>query len=87
MAMRTETTRPIPRLALSRAELAVSIGVCGNTVDQMVVDGLLPPPRRIGKRKLWPLAAVETALQSWPEDEVSGKNSRLPIEEDWTSEV
>ena len=54
--------RPIPRLGLSRTELAVAIGVSTGSVDQMVSEGVLPPPRRWHSRKIWLVAEVEAYL-------------------------
>ena len=48
--------RPIPRLGLSRAELAIAVGVSVGSVDQMVLEGVLPPPRIWHSRKIWLLS-------------------------------
>lgn len=63
-----ETSRRVPRIGLNRAEVATSIGVCANTVDLMVKEGCLPPPRRWHSRKVWLISEIEAALQAWPED-------------------
>ncbi|WP_250954111.1 hypothetical protein [Rhizobium sp. CG5] len=60
--------RSVPRLGLNRVELAQAIGVSATSVDQMVKEGYLPPPRRWHTRKVWLLSDVEAALQAWPED-------------------
>lgn len=66
-------TRPdqatvIPRFGLNRVELATAIGVSANSVDLMVREGILPPPRRWHSRKIWLVADVLAAMASWPED-------------------
>lgn len=58
--------RPIIRLALSRAEVALSIGVSVSSVDQMVAEGALPPPRKWHSRKLWLVSEIETYLNELP---------------------
>lgn len=62
------TQRQIPRLALNRNELALAIGVSGNSVDAMVKEGALPPPRKWHTRKLWLVSEVEAAMSDWPAD-------------------
>lgn len=67
--------RPVPRIGLTRAEVALAIGVSGNTVDVMVKEGFLPPPRRWHSRKVWLVSEIETAMAGWPseEDNFSGQ--------------
>lgn len=62
------TQRQIPRLALNRNELALAIGVSANSVDAMVKEGALPPPRKWHTRKLWLVSEVEAAMSEWPAD-------------------
>jgi hypothetical protein len=64
--------RPIPRLGLSRAELAIAIGVSTGSVDQMVTEGVLPPPRTWHTRKIWLVSEVEAYLNEWP---MEGQNA------------
>ena len=84
MAITVDISRPVPRLGLSRAEVAIAIGVCGNTVDQMVAEGFLPPPRRWHKRKVWIVSDIEMAMRSWPEDETQQKQGKDADAEDWS---
>lgn len=60
--------RPIVRLALSRTEVALSIGVSAASVDQMVAEGALPPPRKWHSDKLWLVSEMEAFLNNWPID-------------------
>lgn len=60
--------RPIVRLALSRTELALSIGVSTTSIDKMVTEGALPAPRKWHSRKLWLVSEVEAHLGEWPND-------------------
>lgn len=62
------TQRQIPRLALNRNELALAIGVSANSVDAMVKEGALPPPRKWHTRKLWLVSEIEAAMSDWPAD-------------------
>jgi predicted DNA-binding transcriptional regulator AlpA len=60
--------RPVPRIGLNRAELALAIGFSENTVDTMIAEGFLPRPRMWRKRKVWLLAEVEASMSEWPTD-------------------
>ncbi|WP_234906236.1 AlpA family transcriptional regulator [Rhizobium rhizogenes] len=76
----TSNSRSVPRLGLSRAEVALSIGVSVNTVDKMVEEGALPLPRKWHTRKIWIVAEVEAAMMRWSSDGPSGDND----DDDWT---
>lgn len=54
------------RLALSRVDVALAIGVSASSVDQMVKEGALPPPRKWHSRKLWLVSEIEAYLNEWP---------------------
>lgn len=56
----------IVRLALSRAEVALAIGVSVSSVDLMVSEGALPLPRKWHSRKLWLVSEIEAHLNEWP---------------------
>jgi predicted DNA-binding transcriptional regulator AlpA len=60
--------RLVPRIGLNRAELAIAIGVSPNTIDRMVEEGALPPPRKWHSRKIWIVTEVEAAMLEWPSD-------------------
>lgn len=63
---KSELSRSVPRLGLSRQELALSIGVSPTTVDVMVKEGVLPPPRVWHTRKIWLVREIEAAMFDWP---------------------
>lgn len=63
-----ELTRPVPRISLSRREVAAAIGVSPTTVDVMVKEGVLPPPRVWHTRKVWLVREIEAAVSDWPVD-------------------
>jgi hypothetical protein len=68
-------SRPSFRLALSRADIALAIGVSAGSVDLMVEEGALPPARKWHSRKLWLIGEIEAYLNEWPvEGEESGSN-------------
>lgn len=74
----TSINRPVPRIALSRAEVALAIGVSTNSVDLMVKEGTLPKPRKWHTRKIWIVAEIEASMFNWP---VDGEEEA----EDWTA--
>jgi len=72
--------RPVERLALSRVEVAVAIEVSVGSVDKMVEEGFLPPPRQWHTRKIWLVSEVEAYLNGLPvagdkeQARISGRN-------------
>lgn len=77
--------RPVPRIGLSRAEVALAIGVSGNTVDLMVSEGVLPAPRRWHTRKIWLVAEIEAALAAWPTQD-EARERPLETSDEWRAE-
>ena len=59
-------SRHIPRLGMNRVELSQSIGVSVVTIDNMVAEGFLPPPKQWHSRKIWVVSEVEKAMLNWP---------------------
>ena len=51
-----------PRRGLDRDEAALFIGVPLPTFDQMVSDGRLPRPVKIGDEDIWDLEALDKAF-------------------------
>ncbi len=76
-------SRPVPRLGLNRAEVAIAIGVSVNTVDLMVEEGFLPKPRKWHSRKVWLVQEIVGAMAEWPEDGFS-KQWKDAGGEDWS---
>lgn len=81
--MSADLANPIPRLMLSRAELAISIGVSPNTLDKMIEEGKLPGPRIWHTRKFWMIAEVLAAIAEWPEAQGGGKKAPEEDADDW----
>jgi len=80
--MTSLTHRSVVRLALSRAEVALSIGVGVNTIDAMVAGGALPPPRKWQSERLWLVSEVEAYLKAWPSDGDARPERRLSAIDD-----
>ena len=66
--MQSTAQKSVPRFGLNRTEVALSIGVSPNTIDEMVKDGSLPHPRKWHGRKLWLAREIEAAMMEWPSD-------------------
>ncbi|KAB0682030.1 hypothetical protein [Aureimonas leprariae] len=82
--MRPGDVASVPRLSLSRAELAQAIGVSPNSIDEMVREGLLPRARRWHTRKLWITAEVAAYISEWPVDGATGEVAAPDQgEDDW----
>ena len=75
--------RPIPRRGLSRAEAAMYIGISASKFDELVRDGRLPGPKRIDRRKLWDVLALDLAFNSFPDDNDQGR--RNSFDDAWDS--
>ncbi|MFC3227382.1 helix-turn-helix transcriptional regulator [Marinibaculum pumilum] len=68
---------PIERLpdwpfGLDRTQAATYLGVGVTTFDEMVGDGRMPPPREIGRRRLWPRPLLEAAFLQLPGGDLDG---------------
>jgi len=60
--------RPVPRRGLSRVEAAMYVGISPPTFGQMVRDGTMPPPKRVGSRKLWDVRELDMAFDALPSE-------------------
>jgi hypothetical protein len=58
--------------ALNLPQAAVYVGVCPGTMAGMVRQGLMPPPRVVGTRKIWVIRDLDAALARLP---TAGGNS------------
>lgn len=79
-------SRPIPRISLNRVEVALALGVSPNSVDEMVLDGTLPKPRRWRTRKIWLVSEIEAALTELPTDGQNQLQEQAPDDEDWEAD-
>jgi hypothetical protein len=44
-------------------------GISGGTFDRMRDDGLIPPPRMIGGRKLWDIRDLDMVFDALPRED------------------
>ncbi len=58
----------LPPRGLSRVEAAQYIRVSPTTFDQMVADGSMPKPKRIGRRVVWDLQQLDLAFTALPDE-------------------
>jgi len=79
----------LPRRGLSREESAIYMGVSGSTFDQGRTDGLIPPPKMWGGRKLWDIRDLDMAFDALPREDGTigiprkGKTSAGPAALTW----
>ncbi|WP_066918435.1 hypothetical protein [Methylobacterium sp. CCH5-D2] len=57
-----------PPRGLSRLESARHIGVSATFFDQMVRDGRMPQPKRVGARVIWDRVKLEAYFEALPEE-------------------
>ena len=62
--------RPLPRRGVSRDEAAIYIGVSAGKFDELVANGRMPQPLRIGARKVWDLRALDLCFDALPRDDI-----------------
>lgn len=64
-------------LGLSRETAARYIGVSPTTFDGLVAAGLMPSPRRVGRRKLWDRRELDASFDNLPKDQEGHDNEQL----------
>jgi predicted DNA-binding transcriptional regulator AlpA len=69
MTARLSQVRPVPRRGLSHNEAAMYFGISPSKFDQMLVDGRMPPPRRIDGRKVWDIRDLDMAFDGLPKED------------------
>lgn len=57
-----------PPRGLSRVTAAAYIGVGTTKFDEMVIDGRMPKPKRIGARTVWDRFALDAAFEALPSE-------------------
>ena len=73
----TSAQKPaLPRRGLSRVEAAQYIGVGASTFDNMVKEGGMPKPVRIGSRTVWDIHALDTAFDGLVTAEIRRSSNR-----------
>jgi predicted DNA-binding transcriptional regulator AlpA len=58
--------RPVPRRGLSRQESAMYLGISAVKFDELVRDGIMPSPKRVGSRRLWDVRQIDVAFDALP---------------------
>ena len=61
--------RSLPPRGLHRAEAAAYIGVSPSFFDQLVADGRMPQPKRLGSRTIWDRVALDQAFAELPDEQ------------------
>ena len=56
--------RPVPRRGLSREEAAMYVGISPSKFDELVADGRMPTPVKIGTRKVWDIRHLDLAFDA-----------------------
>jgi predicted DNA-binding transcriptional regulator AlpA len=67
--------RPVPRRGLSRTEAAMYIGISASKFDELVADGTMPKPVKLGSRKVWDIRDLDLAFDALPREDDSIPNS------------
>ncbi|MEZ0169902.1 hypothetical protein [Microvirga sp. TS319] len=58
-----------PRRGLNREQAAAYIGVGLSKFDAMVDDGRMPKPKRVDRRKVWDIRALDLAFDELPSED------------------
>jgi predicted DNA-binding transcriptional regulator AlpA len=56
----------LPR-GLRREDAAFYFGVSQSTFDEMVKDGRMPPPKKVGKRTIWDRRQLDASFEDLPD--------------------
>jgi predicted DNA-binding transcriptional regulator AlpA len=67
--------RPVPRRGLSRTEAAMYVGISASKFDELVADGTMPKPVKLGCRKVWDIRDLDLAFDALPREDDSTPNS------------
>lgn len=62
------TTRPVLRRGLNRVEAALYVGVGVSKFDALVIDGRMPAPRQIDRRRVWDVNELDAAFDALPSE-------------------
>lgn len=64
--------RSLPPRGLSRVQAAEYIGISPTKFDELVRDGQMPSPKRIGARAVWDRLQLDNAFAALPDEEETG---------------
>lgn len=62
----------LPPRGLSREQAAEYFGVSVGTFNQLVRDGLAPPPKRLRQRAIWDRKQLDAAFDALADDKSKG---------------
>lgn len=79
--MPTNKILPFTPLGLSRTEAAAYIGVSATKFDELVNNGRMPEPKRVGSRKIWDREALTIYFRSLGEER-DGEGTEPSISDD-----
>lgn len=65
MSAKKNSSGLLPR-GLNRRQASQYIGIGTTKFDQLVMDGRMPPPKRIDGRKVWDRSALDLAFLDLP---------------------
>jgi len=65
--MKAADSLSYPPRGLSREEAARYVGVGTTKFDEMVKDGKMPKPKRVGSRTVWDRVALDIAFTDLPD--------------------
>jgi len=57
----------LPPRGLSRVQAAAYIGVSPSLFDEMVKDGRMPQPKKVGKRTIWDRRQLDVSFEDLPD--------------------
>lgn len=60
--------RSLPPRGINRVQAARYVGVSPTLFDEMVKDGRMPKPKRIGGRVVWDVRALDLFFDALPND-------------------
>lgn len=67
---------PVEPRGLARLAAAAYVGIGGTLFDQLVVDGRMPKPFRIGGRVLWDRRRLDAAIDDLQDEQTSSAEER-----------
>ncbi len=67
----------LPPRGLQREQAAAYVGVSATKFDAMVVDGRMPAPKHVDRRKIWDRVALDAAFDALPSNDEENEWDRL----------
>ncbi len=70
---------------LSRTQAAGYLGISASLFDDMIRDGRMPGPKRLGGRTVWDLRQLDAAFEALPNE--GARPSAADTDDEWTARV